>query len=182
MWLPRRRDTRHLPTHAPCIDNKPVKRCPARLGHFSGGHTAAMTTRLDFQRVSARHSEGPPFNCKLVEVICNDLRCFVTESSRRSRRTLALNPAVPVAPIESPRYGAPFATSDYNPSSMGFPISTLTTSPQCTELAVAALPVASPCTSGGCLLANYNTAVWRRAQMSEQTDRGLHAGTRPTYV
>ena len=46
-------------------------------------------------------------SCKLVEVfamICGV--CFATKSSPRFRRTLALNPAFSVAPVESPRYGS----------------------------------------------------------------------------
>jgi len=43
----------------------------------------------------------------MVEAFLNHLCRFVTKSSSRFRRTLALNPAFSVAPIESPRFGGP---------------------------------------------------------------------------
>ena len=64
----------------------------------------------------------PYVRTPIIGSFCNDLCCFVANSSPRFRCTLALNAAFPVAPIESPRYSRTTITKTVSGSTYGMAV------------------------------------------------------------
>ena len=82
-----------------CTNTPPHPKCVATLPCAISVFKKSRCFVSKWSKLFARLSYSNSF--------CSDLCCLVAKSSPRFRCTSALNPAISIAPIESPRYGGP---------------------------------------------------------------------------